>query len=94
MYYQLIDYLEGREVRIEALKINRNRRRALRQRAQYFILPDSHSNSRYLLFIKATRAKSIYIVKDEVPRFLHTAHEDYGYHTASLTLDFLIGRVY
>ena len=93
MYHQLIEYMQGGEAKMDELGVSRNRRRALRHRAKSFLLP-SHADTQYLLYVEPTGSHSICIIEEEIHRFLSAAHEDHGYYSAALILDFLIGRAY
>ena len=93
MYHEVIQYMQGGEPALEALKLSRNRKRYLRFIAKSYRLPEPHEVP-VLKYYESTGAESPCLIEAEIPRFLHAAHEDHGHHAAALTLDFLIGRAY
>ncbi len=93
MYHELVDYLRGGEEAMNELGLSRNRKKYLRKRAQSYVWPEPHE-PQILKFIEATGARSTCLIEEEIPRFLHAAHEDHGHFASALTLDFLMGRAY
>ena len=91
MYHQLMEYLERGEAWLTDAGVSRSRRKALRNQAKFF---QQDPDTKLLYFIETNGRRSICLVESEVQRFLKAAHEDHGHFASSLTLDYLIGRVY
>ena len=91
MYSQLMEYFEGGEDRLRELKMHRSRIKAIKNQAKNVHLC---FDTKLLYFTETNGRRSICLVESEVDRFLRTVHENHGHFSQSLTLDYLIGRVY
>ena len=93
MYEDIIGYREKGSKALQDRNLTPKRIKAVKKPAAQYKLPTPATTS-HLLFTEANGRDSICIVEEEIPRFLHPAHEDHGHYSAALTLEFLIGRAY
>ena len=81
------------EIKINKIKISKNRQRAFKHRVKQFRL-SMHFKTQHLRFIELTKTYNICLIKTEIPRFLKTIYKNHNHYAIVLKLNFLIKRAY